>query len=168
MTLRRPFSSSDVGVSAVISTILMVAVTVVLAATAFVLVADVGGHSATSAPSLGFRVDDNLDRLSISAAAQNADWSRLRIEKLSFKGTGAVYVGNGASPFFNEAAAVGSGDLTSPLMATMTTAKIAAGDYLEFCRASAGAQGAFQVRITDTVANAVIADYSMLDLHPCA
>lgn len=65
-------------VSPVIAVILMVAITVVLAATVFVLVADIGTNQ--PAPSVSFTVDSVADTLTVSSVSTNAlTWGELRV-----------------------------------------------------------------------------------------
>lgn len=66
-------------VSPVIAVILMVAITVVLAATVFVLVADIGTNQ--PAPSVSFTVDSVADTLTVSSVSTNAlTWGELRVD----------------------------------------------------------------------------------------
>lgn len=166
---RRLFACSDEAVSPVISTILMVAITVVLAATAFVLVADVGGQTGKAPPAIGLRADDNLDRLSVTSAAQGADWKRLSILRTSFGGTSIVYVGNSGdnTGYQNEAAAASGGDIATEVPISPDPEPITAGEYLEFCRSSTGTDGALTVSIKDVSANALLGSFTFLSVDVC-
>lgn len=58
-------------VSPVIAVILMVAITVVLASTVFVLLTDISGNVAKPAPSLGLSADDADDSIMVSSVSRN-------------------------------------------------------------------------------------------------
>lgn len=171
----RLFAGADEAVSPVISTILMVAITVVLAATAFVLVADVGGQTGKAAPAIGLRADDNLDRLVVTSAAQGADWARLAIMQTSFGGTGTIHVGTDAVPAFpgdppgyqNEPAASTGGNIATEVPITSTTDPITAGEYLELCRSAGGNDGALTVSLKDVSANVLIGSFTFLSVAEC-
>lgn len=168
--VHRLFAGADEAVSPVISTILMVAITVVLAATAFVLVADVGGQTGKAAPAIGLRADDNLDRLVVTSAAQGADWARLAIMQTSFGGTGTIYVGTSATDgdgYQNEPAApTGPNNIATEVAISTETEPITAGQYLELCRSAGGNDGALTVTIKDVSANALIGSFTFLSVDP--
>lgn len=166
---RRLFACSDEAVSPVISTILMVAITVVLAATAFVLVADVGGQTGKAPPAIGLRADDNLDRLVVTSAAQGADWARLAIVQTSFGGTGTIHVGSSlADGYQNEPAGTGGGNPATPggVPISPDPEPITAGEYLEFCRSAGGNDGALTVSVKDVSANALLGSFTFLSVDP--
>jgi flagellin-like protein len=185
MKANRKFVQADEAVSPVIAVILMVAITVVLAATVFVLVSDIGGNTANSAPSISWTADEGNDRLTVSTAAQNADWNRLTVQLDSCTSTGSAiaFVGQDtATPdiYINEAAdddaTTGDHDLNSapsattcsPLSVEITgvATKISAGDYIEFCVAP-GTMANAKVTIKDTTANAVVHTYTFTTIDPC-
>lgn len=64
-------------VSPVIAVILMVAITVVLAATVFVLVSDIGQNAGTPATNVGFDASETDDNMTVTSAP-NADWQKLQ------------------------------------------------------------------------------------------
>ncbi len=70
---------NEEGVSPVIATILMVAITVVLAATLYVMVSDIGGDSDTT-EALGGSMDDKSDGWLININKGSVDWDANDIE----------------------------------------------------------------------------------------
>ncbi len=67
------FKNAEEAVSPVIGVILMVAITVVLAAVVFVLVSNIGGDS-ESTPSMSFQKSESANTLTV-VSADTADWS---------------------------------------------------------------------------------------------
>ncbi|HUR63204.1 MAG TPA: type IV pilin, partial [Candidatus Thermoplasmatota archaeon] len=133
----------DEAVSPVIGVILMVAITVVLAAVVFVLVSNLSKGGSQSAPTLAINTDDTADRLVITSAATGADWSRLSIQTVSCTQTAIaasvtgsiVYMGNDAaatSPTFqNELAddgVAGSAPNNLPAGASLNSASTGTGN----------------------------------------
>lgn len=140
-------------VSPIIAVILMVAITVVLAATVFVLVSDIGGQSTNTAPQVAWSPDEIQDRLSVNTATQNADWARLN---LTSNGLNVRYALN------NEATSTSQ---KLPYMATANPARIQAGDYLSFC--ANVAQSNVEIIVRDSTANAVILRHTFTSLAAC-
>jgi flagellin-like protein len=70
---------NDEAVSPVIAVILMVAITVVLAATVFVLVSDIGNNTTGSAPELSFREDQEADTLTVIKAESGLTWASFTV-----------------------------------------------------------------------------------------
>src|SRR5688500_3796114 len=100
MKANRKFGQADDAVSPVIAVILMVAITVVLAATVFVLVSDIGGNTGSAAPQISWNPDEGNDRLSVNTASQNADWFRLTFEVDSCVSTATnIFAGAVSSTF---------------------------------------------------------------------
>ena len=76
---RGVFHVDERAVSPVIAVILMVAITVVLAATVFVLVADIGTREIP--PSIGFTVDTTEDTLTVTSVSVNGlTWGDIVVE----------------------------------------------------------------------------------------
>ena len=169
MKANRKFVQADEAVSPVIAVILMVAITVVLAATVFVLVSDIGSQTGKSAPTLSIRTDESLDRLVIDSAASGADWNRIAVKTKQIS-AGIANVGAVASPFQNEATAVYAADANdmsaADLEITGTNDPINAADFVEFCGSAAAVD--FVVTVVDTTANTAIGDYTFLTLAVCA
>lgn len=73
------WTKDDHAVSPVIAVILMVAITVVLAATVFVLVADIGTHA--PAPSISFTVDTVEDTLTVTTISTSViTWGEFAVD----------------------------------------------------------------------------------------
>ena len=187
MKANQAFRNADEAVSPVIGVILMVAITVVLAAVVFVLVSNLSKGGQQSAPNLAINVDDTQDRLTVISAGAGADWSRISVQASSCTQTTTTSIINmgTAAPYQNTAAVSGGGDLTAAGTATAcgaparvnvatSTAVIAAGNYLAFCVDQAVHSGAqtsatnVVILLTDTVANSAIGTYTFTSIAPCA
>jgi flagellin-like protein len=183
MKANQAFKANDEAVSPVIGVILMVAITVVLAAVVFVLVSNLSKGGSQSAPTLAIATDDTLDRLTMTSAATGADWSRLSISTVSCSGTGTpiINIGAAAAPHQNAAATAAAktaisvagtattcGAGTAVQIATTPTA-IKASDYLSFCiTGTAPTATTVIVSITDTVANSQVGQYTFTNIAVCA
>jgi flagellin-like protein len=77
MKANQAFKANDEAVSPVIGVILMVAITVVLAAVVFVLVSNLSKNSNQSAPNISFNQNKSAKTLSIISADQ-ADWKDIK------------------------------------------------------------------------------------------
>jgi flagellin-like protein len=156
----------DDAVSPIIATILMVAVTVVLATTVFVLI-DQFSASAPPAPNVIFQVVDHTDRLEVAGASAVADWIRLDARVETQSGAGSIHMGtDAAGGHQNEPAAATGGDiLAAPVQVSTQADKIAAGDYLEFC-ADAPAQHVV-VLIVDVASNFKLGPYTFGTIDAC-
>lgn len=172
MKANRNFVQADEAVSPVIAVILMVAITVVLAATVFVLVSDIGSNTSKAAPAVTFRIDEGLDQLIVDTAPPGADWNRMGLA-LKARAPAAAIIsvgddalgGNGATTFQNEAALNGGAGNNlpaqgaTPLELTGANTVIRAGDYMEFCSDTASTVDVIVI-VSDTTANSVINEYS--------
>jgi flagellin-like protein len=185
MKANRKFVHADEAVSPVIAVILMVAITVVLAATVFVLVSNIGGNTANSAPSISWTSDEGADKLVVSTAAQNADWNRLTVQVDSCTGAAAgkiVYIGGpNTATHVNQAATAASKTAISaaacggPVAEKATGSgvgggvaqKILAGDNIRFCTDNLTPVTNVKVTIKDTTANAVVETYTFTDVAVC-
>lgn len=162
------FKQAEGAVSPVISTILMVAITVVLAATAFVLVAGVGGSATESAPTMSLVHDDVEDQIQVLQGSPKADWDRITLVLLSDEGTDEILLGNGGS-VINEPAGVGGvplpeGDRVDVVQAPTA---ITPGDFLHFCRNGAG-DGRAEIQLVDSVANQLLRTFVFDGLELCS
>ncbi len=80
MKANRKFIDDEEAVSAVIGVILMVAITVAIAATVYVYVSGMMGTSPEATPSVQFVKDDSNNRLTVASAdPANLDWGDLEI-----------------------------------------------------------------------------------------
>ena len=163
---RRGFQRGDEAVSAVISTILMVAITVVLAATAFILVADIGNNNTKPPVAIGMRSDDTTDRIMVISSSQGADWANLAVRVVSNSGGGTIFLGSSAAGgYFNEAATLSGVDIASQTAVSTVPAPVSGADYMEFCR-SGGTASPITVAVVDTRSGSLISEYSFLNLRP--
>jgi len=186
MKANQAFKANDEAVSPVIGVILMVAITVVLAAVVFVLVSNLSKGGSQSAPNLAINTDDTLDRLVITSGSSGADWSRLSVKVASCTQVttlSQIRLGT-ATPYQNDPAVVGGAALNAALanaganpcgagtavQVATTATPIAAGDFLAFCTGPSGATAATNVvvQITDTVANSVVGTYTFTSVVGCA
>jgi flagellin-like protein len=188
MKANQAFKGNDEAVSPVIGVILMVAITVVLAAVVFVLVSNLSKGGSQSAPALSFNTDSVADKLTVTSAATGADWSRLSLKVTSCTQTqtnSIIYVGGSATKVYqNTAASAANGgalNLAAPngppnvcgagvaVQVTPTSVPIAAGNSLAFCTGPSAATAATNVvvQVTDTVANSVIGSYTFTSVAGC-
>lgn len=86
-------SMNDEAVSPVIAVILMVAITVVLAATVFVLVSDIGNQTGPG-PAIAFHQDLNAGNLTVTSAPGNLLWSEFTVTGCTTIPTGALDAGD--------------------------------------------------------------------------
>lgn len=70
---------NEEAVSPVIAVILMVAITVVLAATVFVLVSDIGSQTVKQAPQMSFRDDQEQDTVTVVQVSRPMTWGDLAV-----------------------------------------------------------------------------------------
>jgi len=122
--MRHRLRQDDQAVSPVIGVILMVAITVVLAAVVFVLVSELASEKREAPAAIGFSKDEANDRIDVARAEADLDWSQLEIRSAALV-AGLVYDRN---------AAAGLGDTAVTSVPTALSAKsLDGGDYLEFC-----------------------------------
>ena len=132
MKANRKFREADEAVSAVIGVILMVAITVAIAATVYVYVSGMIGSSPTSTPSVQFVKDDVNDKLTVASADPgDLKWNSFRV---TFDGTSG-YLRTGDGYTFNASAMASLAD----------TIIVTAGDYFAF-----NSSGAVSIRHIDT------------------
>ena len=144
MKANRKFVSEDEAVSPVIAVILMVAITVVLAATVFVLVSDIGNQSNTSQPPVSWGMDETTDRWSVSQAPNQVSWASYNI-KSSLADLKVALNEQGTDT--STAAGTTATELNS---GTFAGDSLAAGDYLDFCVGGSATLPSTNVEITLT------------------
>lgn len=148
MKANRKFVSEDEAVSPVIAVILMVAITVVLAATVFVLVSDIGNQSNTSQPPVSWGMDEVQDRWSVSQAPNQVSWASYSMRSA----TGNLYVALNVAASTTVTGTSGSILVDSDGVELNTVSfenkNLGAGDYLEFCISGAPVGGVTNVEIT--------------------
>jgi len=79
MKANRKFVEGEEAVSAVIGVILMVAITVAIAATVYVYVSGMMGGAAEKAPTITFTKDESLNTLTVVQADSGIAWSDLNM-----------------------------------------------------------------------------------------
>lgn len=169
---RHTFSLGDSGVSPVVAVILMVAITVVLAATVFVMASDIGRQSSNTAPTISFKIEENLDRLVVVTAGPKADWARLGL-RIQSQGTTSppiptIYLGTDAAGGYQNEGALATGlalsSSSSPAVTT-TSDPIGGGEYLEFC--GSAAETFVKVLIIDLPASFTVAGLQFVNVNVC-
>ncbi len=153
----RHLSGEEEAVSPVIGVILMVAITVVLAAVVFVLVSDLGSDS--NAPSaVKFQKDEANDRIKVVSAESTADWDKIEVKA---DATGAELELNAAAD------GVGGTAITTALVAVSSaTDPMSAGEYIELC-GTAGAVSDLTVTLIDSSANQILAELTFSSVAAC-
>jgi archaeal type IV pilus assembly protein PilA len=157
MKANQAFKANDEAVSPVIGVILMVAITVVLAAVVFVLVSNLGKTS-SSTPTFQLTRDEATDRLSVLSADSDADWNRLAIKGSAATTEFALNAATGATG--NTVVAVTNTELTGAVDL------MGAGEFIEFCGTGADAAD-ITYTIVDTTANSVIGTFTFSSIEQC-
>ncbi len=162
------FVQADEAVSPVIGVILMVAITVVLAAVVFVLVSNLGKTS-SSTPTFSLSRDESADKLSVTSADSDADWNRLALKT---EGANICVRLNAATPM-GACSGTDANVAATPVAAantdvTATANLMEAGEYLEFCESTAAANTPVTITVVDTSANSVIGSFTFSDIAVCA
>jgi flagellin-like protein len=80
MKANRKFVEGDEGVSAVIGVILMVAITVAIAATVYVYVSGMIGGTTEKTPSISFTKSDAYNTLTVVAADTGLNWENVKVK----------------------------------------------------------------------------------------
>lgn len=88
------FGGAEAAVSPVIGVILMVAITVVLAAIVFVLVTQLSENTNTNSPRISFQSQEDGATLMVVSAPANLDWSDFAVTGCTTVPTGAVDAGD--------------------------------------------------------------------------
>jgi len=114
MKANKKFINEEEAVSAVIGVILMVAITVAIAATVYVYVSGMLGGGQQSTPNISFT--KKYDRLTVSKADSDIDWNDFVIS----------WDDAGSSAQLNAGAALASGDRIAP-----DGTLVLAGDYIK-------------------------------------
>lgn len=175
----------DDAVSPVIGVILMVAITVVLAAVVFVLVSNLS-EGGDQAPTVGFQKDESADRLNVISADNGIQWSDF---EFSYRGTldtdtTAYVLCYAINANSNDAAGVcvdaadgataESGAVTTTNAnidpATALTADLAGGNFLDFCAGHAtgtATQGPIDIVIVHTETNTQVYETTFNTVGVC-
>ena len=137
MKANRKFVESEEGVSAVIGVILMVAITVAIAATVYVYVSGMMGGAAEKAPTITFTKDESLNTLTVVQADVGIAWGDINMTATN--GTGNYYT-----------TGFGATDL------------VTAGDTISFNGCGEGDD--ITIRFSYTPTNALIGTYKLNDV----
>jgi flagellin-like protein len=119
MKANRKFIEADErAVSAVIGVILMVAITVAIAATVYVYVSGMIGGTKTQTPNVASTTDSTTNRITVATADSNIKWTDIVVTVDKAGATYRVYYANGtAIAAVNNTASAG-------------VAEVSAGDYI--------------------------------------
>ncbi len=157
MKANRKFVEEDSGVSAVIGVILMLAITVAIAATVYVYVGGMlpGGSGLT--PTFKLQIDESNDRLEVLSADSTADWNRLAIKTSS------------SNVKFNlnvEVSGTAGTTLTADTATEITSSSdpMGATEYIDF-EGVGGDLSDVIIIIIDTTSNQQIGDYTFLTIE---
>lgn len=91
---RQPFPAGQEAVSPVIGVILMVAITVVLAAVVFLMVRNLAGDPGEAAPSMSLQALDGGDSFRVLKAPAGLDWADFTATPCTTVPTGPVLAGD--------------------------------------------------------------------------
>ena len=152
----RELKDKEDAVSAVIGVILMVAITVAIAATVYVYVSGMIGTSPQSAPNVQFVKDDVNDKLTVASAEPgNLNWGDLNITVIVTNLASSnnyinatLYAGGQASSYTNV-----TGSNTGYISGS-SSSTVNAGDYIKITQGSSNTDNDYtvtiQIRHTDT------------------
>ncbi|MDH7517305.1 MAG: type IV pilin N-terminal domain-containing protein [Candidatus Thermoplasmatota archaeon] len=121
MKANRKFVKGEEAVSAVIGVILMVAITVAIAATVYVYVSGMIGGTKQSTPTIACNIDSSANKIIIATAEPTVQWND-------------VVITNSSGPSCRYAVYTGGGVINSSMN---PTGMIIAGDYI-YCWAPTG------------------------------
>jgi len=160
MKANRKFIEEGEAVSAVIGVILMVAITVAIAATVYYYVTVIMPTGPQSTPAFELRVDEENDRLIVSTADPSADWNRLAIKANK---AGTEFLLNG------EIAAAGDGTAVTTSLTEITGSAdpMSATEYIDFEGTAADVTDV-KYTLVDTTANAEIGTKTFLTIAQAA
>jgi flagellin-like protein len=128
MKANRKFKQADErAVSAVIGVILMVAITVAIAATVYVYVSGMIGGTKTQTPNVACTTDATTDRIQVATADANIKWKDIVITKDNVSAVWVSIYSSTGTLIQNTT----SGQYTG-------TAEVTAGDYLKLTSATTG------------------------------
>mgnify|MGYP006278731963 FL=1 len=142
MKANRKYKENEEAVSAVIGVILMVAITVAIAATVYVYVSGMIGGGGQQTPTIAFTVDSGSDKLIVASADAATNWNDINITT-SPSATWNLTHGGGSTTF-------GTDNQT-------TSADVIAGDYLLI----SGADGNVKVTVRYDPTNSLIGTWTV-------
>jgi len=162
MKANRKFVQADDAVSPVIAVILMVAITVVLAATVFVLVSDIGSNTSKNAPAISWSESESDDNWKISQAPNSVKWTDFEIKASD---AAAGYLFGAAITAAADCGGAGGCDIGGAdtyEAVSGATGNLEGGQSLYFC---GSADTTFTLRHVPT--NSVANDFSFASLTAC-
>ncbi len=166
MSLRWNLATDEDGLTAVVATILLVAVVLGLAAGAFVIIQILASERSDAAPAVGFTKDEDRDRLVVASAVDGAYWNRIQLQATIQSGSAtALYVGTGSTVVNDAAAATGGQLLGQRVAASEDATRILGNDFLEFC--ADGTAAGVAVSVYDAEANVRLGTWTFNDIRPC-
>lgn len=155
------FVQADEAVSPVIGVILMVAITVVLAAVVFVLVSNLS-KSGSKAPDVAFSTDETRDRVAIVTAATELIWADFQV-KYTTAGTGDLtYAFNQESDNLGSTASSLSEDY-----AVVGTGSFDAGDFLDLCMQGGNNVSPTTIQFRHIDSNTVVYETTLNSIDEC-
>lgn len=163
--MKRNLAANKEAVSPVIAVILMVAITVVLAATVFVLVSDIGTNTSKTQPSMGWNDDEVNDEWKVNQAPKQVTWPAY-----SIKADGLLDPADTVTLTLNPGPVDAptldfSGDYVTLEGTGWTGTQIEGGDVLSFC--SNAEQTDLTITLLHIDSNAVAHQYVFLNVDVC-
>jgi flagellin-like protein len=157
------FAKEDNAVSPVIAVILMVAITVVLAATVFVLVQDVGSNTSKTQPSVGWAESEVDDQWDVNQAPQQVQYEAYQIKVVGATATTdatELVVQLNADPASNLAV---EEDYIGLSGTGWDNEVMTGGDFLQFCDTDPlTVEENIKVTLLHTESNSVANEYTFL------
>lgn len=150
MKANQKFANADEAVSPVIGVILMVAITVVLAAVVFVLVNNLTGDAGEASMDITGTRDEGKDRIDIITASSNADWAEIELFVEFEQGSSTVNAGNTANMICWEVQSAATANYAGAIDTTdPTTGEPSDGTDAGCAGAGSGADGDGYVLVRD-------------------
>lgn len=158
--------TDDQAITAVVATILLVAIAVLAAATIYVAILVFVGGSQEPADAVALTTNQQTGRITVSKAVEGANWGNLRVHVSAHGGPAAsIYMGT-ADPYQNDAASAAGADLLAgPAKVSSESIPVRSDDFLAFCASQATDEVEFTV--VDEAANAQIGKYNFLTIRAC-
>jgi flagellin-like protein len=159
MKANQAFKANDEAVSPVIGVILMVAITVVLAAVVFVLVSNLSkGNDA--APTMGITADDSANKFTINTAPNGLNYGQFNL-----KSDKDVRFLKNAIPASATGTALAAG-VAKVVDATATPATITGGDFFGLC-GTGGAQTSVTIQLIHVATSRQVYSHTFPSIATC-
>ena len=153
MKANRKFIEKEAGVSAVIGVILMVAITVAIAATVYVYVSGMIGGPGQQTPQLQFIVDSTNDKITVSTASSGINWDDFSIKTDT---TNATLSMNGQTA---HSTGISWTEVDTANFGTSTPTNVGAGDY--FTVAGANVSGNVEISLRYDPTNSLVGTWTV-------